>query len=322
MDMPVTHQNFGEKFLSGAFQEIYDASGQSFQQLVTLEQFTEIGQQFNEGVENYSIFFQNDFLGTKQTVWLDDLQTRALHVTFQEDVITSLYIKSYVVYPESDAIFTKNTYRLPFNDEWFVFWGGTNEFVNYHYAYETQRYAYDFVKVKDGQTFTDSPNNNEHYYAFGADVVAPFSGTVVRLVDGFKDNVPGVMDAEHPAGNYMVIAHPNDEYSFLSHFKQGSICVKEGDIVKEGQLLGQCGNSGNSSEAHIHFHVMDGSNFETATSIRIKFQGDADPLQGETVKPIVGPDKVEEVIDKADTTFTIADFLLFIPRIIGQYLKG
>lgn len=320
--MSVTHQNFGEKFFSGAFKEIYYASGQSFQQLVTLEQFTETCQQFNEGVESYSIFFQNDFLGMKQTVWLDDQQTRAIHVTFQEDLIMSLSVKPYVVYPESDTIFTKNTYRLPFNDEWFVFWGGTNEFVNYHYAYETQRYAYDFVKVENDQTFRDTPNSNENYYAFGADVVAPFKGTVVTVVDGFKDNVPGEMDETNPAGNYIVIAHPNDEYSILAHFTQGSICVKEGEFVKEGQLLGQCGNSGNSSEAHIHFHVMDGIDSETATSIRIKLQGDVDPLQGETVKPIVGPDKVEEVIDKADTSFTIADFLLFIPRIIGQFIKG
>lgn len=284
--MSVTCQNFGEKFLTGRFKEIYESTSESFQQLVTLEHFTEIGQQFNEGVESYSILFQNEFLGAKQMVWLDDHHTHAIHVMFQEDIITSLFIKQYVVYPESDAVFTKNTYRLPFNDEWFVFWGGTNEFVNYHYAYETQRYAYDFVKVEDGHTFADTPLINENYYAFGADVVAPFSGTVVKVVDGFIDNIPGEMEPEHPAGNYIVIKHPNDEYSLLAHFKQGSICVKECDVVKEGQLLGQCGNSGNSSEAHIHFHVMNGADYETATSIRIQFQGDTDPLQGDIVKPI------------------------------------
>lgn len=291
--MTVTMQNFGQKFLDGEFKEIYEAMSEPLQQLVTLEQFTEVGQQFNEGVESYSILYQNEFLGTKQTVWLDDQQTRAIHVTFEENMITGLYVKPYVVYPESDAIRTKNSYRLPFHDEWFVFWGGTNEFVNYHYAYETQRYSYDFVKVENGQTFMDSPIMNGNYYAFGAEVVAPYRGTVVTVVDGFKDNIPGEMDPEHPAGNYIVIAHPNDEYSFLAHFKKGTICVKEGDVVKEGQLLGQCGNSGNSSEAHIHFHVMDGVNYETATSIHIKFQGDADPQQGDFVKPILESDKKE-----------------------------
>ena len=316
--MTVTMQNFGHKFISGAFEEIYDACDISFQQLVTLEQFSEMGQQYNEGIESYEVYVQNEFLGMRQTVWLCNQKQRAILVAFQGDTIVSIYLKPLQTYPTTDKVYTKNKYRLPFNDDWFVFWGGTNEFVNYHYAYETQRYAYDFVKVENDQTFTDTPNNNENYYAFGADVVAPFSGTVITVVDGFKDNVPGEMDAENPGGNYIVIAHPNNEYSFLAHFKQGSICVKVGDVVKEGQLLGQCGNSGNSSEAHIHYHVMDGVDFETATSIRIQFKGDIEPLQGDTVKPIQSP----ELFDKVENTLTITDFLLFIPRMIGQYFKG
>ena len=61
------------------------------------------------------------------------------------------------------------------------------------------------------------------------------------------------LSPEYPAGNYVVIEHPNKEYSMIAHFKNGSILVKEGEQVKEGQLLGQCGNSGNSSEGTYSF---------------------------------------------------------------------
>lgn len=58
-----------------------------------------------------------------------------------------------------------------------------------------------------------------------------------------------------------------------------------GDKVKAGQLLGLCGNSGNSSEAHIHFQVMDHQDFLQAKSLRIKFHGGSEPIQGDFVKP-------------------------------------
>ena len=164
--------------------------------------------------------------------------------------------------------------------------GGTNEFENYHYVYEGQRYAYDLVRVKNGTTFEGTNLRNENYYAFGTDVVAPLHGKVVKVVDGIKDNVPGEMDEQHPAGNYIVIEHPEKEYSLIAHFKQNSIVVKEGELVGEGQLLGQCGNSGNSSEAHIHFQVMDNALLKKAKSIRIQFQDHHEPVQGDTVEPL------------------------------------
>lgn len=91
------------------------------------------------------------------------------------------------------------------------------------------------------------------------------------------------MNAEYPAGNYVIIEHENKEYSMLAHLKKNSIQVKVGELVKEGQHIGRCGNSGNSSEPHLHFQIMNSIDFESARSIRIRFKDDNKPIQGDTI---------------------------------------
>jgi len=82
----------------------------------------------------------------------------------------------------------------------------------------------------------------------------------------------------------VIIEHENNEYSVLAHFKKESIIVSEGDEVEAGQLLGSAGNSGNSSEPHIHFHVADRAEWDEAASIRIKFEDGKEPIRGEIAK--------------------------------------
>ncbi len=69
-----------------------------------------------------------------------------------------------------------------------------------------------------------------------------------------------------------MIKHNDQEYSFLAHFIPGSIKVKEGDTVKRGQVIGKCGNSGHSTEPHLHFHFQDHPNFYLGRGIPIKFK--------------------------------------------------
>ncbi|TDQ41054.1 M23 family metallopeptidase [Aureibacillus halotolerans] len=284
--MTINQDSFGSYFLNGEFERIYKSMSKDLQNLITPEQLHEVGHSFNEGVESYGTALQNEFLGGTRTLWLDESKTKSIHVTFDRDaLISGLAIKPYVSFPTTDKRYSKNTYRMPIQKEWFVFWGGTNEFVNYHYPYEQQRYAYDLVMVKDNKTYKDTTFSNDNYYAFGADVVAPYEGKVVSVVDGIRDNVPGEMETENPAGNHTIIAHPNNEYSMIAHFKKGTIVVEEGEEVQEGQFLGQCGNSGNSSEAHIHFQLMDHANPDNAASIRIHFQNNIEPIQGDVIQP-------------------------------------
>ncbi|RJS59266.1 hypothetical protein CJ483_03615 [Bacillus sp. PK3_68] len=165
------------------------------------------------------------------------------------------------------------------------FLGGTNQFINYHYVYADQRYAYDLIIMKDGQSYSGPVKENESYYAFNKEIIAPAEGKIVKIVDGIKDNVPGEFNPEPPEGNCVIIEHKNNEYSMLAHLKQSSILVSEGDFVQQGEVIGVCGNSGNSSEPHLHFQVMNSINYLKGQSIRIRFENGLEPIQGDFVSP-------------------------------------
>ena len=279
----LTIDNFGQYFINEAFDMIYSATSKEFQEMLSGIDFQTICREFKQGVQIFEKFSEKQLLGLTSVVWINEEKERAIQVAYdQNQVIVALYFKPFITCA-SDEQWTKNQYQMPINEEWFVFWGGTNVIDNYHYAYAQQRYAYDLVQVRNGATFTGDPLINESYYAFGTDVVAPLNGTVVTVVDGCIDNVPGEMDEQDPAGNYVIIEHTNNEYSMMAHLKNGSIQVREGEVVNVGQVLGQCGNSGNSSEAHIHFQVMDHQQMEQGKSIRIQFQDGSNPVQGDVV---------------------------------------
>jgi len=279
-------EQFGLYFLAGEFEEIYEKTTKSFQNLVSLEQFRQLSLDYNSNVSSYTCIVSNTFQGLDRHIWVDETYSKAVVIAYdRQDIIQAIYLKPFATYPNSDQIWTKNTYNMPINDEWYVLWGGMNEFINYYYQYEQQGYAYDLVKMVNNETYKNSTQRNENYYAFGAEVVAPAEGIVVEVIEGINDNIPGEMDEENLAGNYCIIAHEHNEYCMIAHFKKDSICVKTGDKVKASQLLGLCGNSGNSSEAHIHFQVMDHQDFLQAKSLRIKFHGGSEPIQGDFVKP-------------------------------------
>lgn len=121
------------------------------------------------------------------------------------------------------------------------------------------------------------------------------------------------MNEEQPAGNYVIIKHENGEYSMLAHFKQSSILVKEGQKVMQGEIIGLCGNSGNSSEAHIHFQVMDSPDLYTSRSIRIQFADEEEPVQGDFVFEKSSNKKESmDPLEKAEIALSITDIARFI----------
>jgi hypothetical protein len=152
---------------------------------------------------------------------------------------------------------TKTRLRLPFDGQWWVFWGGETEAENYHVIAPDQRHAYDFCVWKDGGTHQGDGSKNSDYWAWGRRVVAPASATVVEAVDGIEDNTPGVMNPKAVAGNHVVLDFGDGEYALIAHLQHGSVAVHPGDRVKAGQMLGLCGNSGNTSEPHVHMHLQD-----------------------------------------------------------------
>lgn len=127
-----------------------------------------------------------------------------------------------------------------------------------------QRFAIDWVQLTDsGATFTGDQLKNASYRCYGADALAVADGVVVATKDGIPENIPGVNSRAVPitletiGGNHVILDLGNDRYAFYAHLQPGSLRVKVGDKVKVGQVLGLVGNSGNSTEPHLHFHVSD-----------------------------------------------------------------
>ena len=129
-----------------------------------------------------------------------------------------------------------------------------------------QRFAIDYVKMdENGRRFTGDSLKNQSYYAEGVDALAVADGIVASVKDGIPENVPGPMSRAVPitletvGGNFVILDIGQGRYAFYAHLKPGSLRVRPGDRVRKGQVIGLVGNSGNSTEPHLHFHLMDGT---------------------------------------------------------------
>jgi peptidase M23-like protein len=161
--------------------------------------------------------------------------------------------------------------RLPFDGTWWVFWGGPTERQNYHVIAPDQRHAWDILVWRNGGTHRGDGKRLTDYWAFGRPILAPAPATVIEAVDGLLDNVPGHMDVQHPAGNHVVLDLGHGEYALIAHLRHGSVAVNAGDRVRTGEVLGRCGNSGNTSEPHVHFHVQDAPTLFRARGLPVEF---------------------------------------------------
>ncbi len=200
-------------------------------------------------------------------------------------------------YTEAKAIERNTTkMKLPFKGEWTVFWGGDTKDQNYHVESIAQKNAFDILQYDEkGSTHKGTGQVNEDYYAFGKELYAPCEGEVVLVVDGIKDNVPGTLNPIYIPGNTVIVKTANGEYVFFAHFKQNSIVVRQGQQVNTGQLLGLCGNSGNSSEPHLHFHLQNIEDMTIATGAKCFFdQIKVNGVMKAYYSPVKG-DRIESV---------------------------
>jgi hypothetical protein len=189
---------------------------------------------------------------------------------------------------------TRAALHLPVGGKWYVYWGGRKIDHNYHAADAAQRFAIDLLAFENGQSYSGDPNKLESYHCWGRPILAPAAGLVVGAVDGLPDQPIGSRDPTRPAGNHVVIDLGNGEYGFLAHFQRGSVRVAKGDKVAAGQELGRCGNSGNTSEPHLHFHlqttpILGVGNGLPAQFMHYRANGKhvtrGEPLRGETIRP-------------------------------------
>lgn len=146
------------------------------------------------------------------------------------------------------------TVRLPTDAPMRVLWGGDDLEHNHHATMPDQRWAYDLV-VEPALTGSE---RLEDYGCWGTTVVAPVSGTVHLAHDGEVDHVPGKPSNElrAPLGNHVAIALPAGGFLLIAHLQKGSVVAREGEAIEEGAPIGACGNSGNTSEPHVHIHAQ------------------------------------------------------------------
>lgn len=146
------------------------------------------------------------------------------------------------------------------------------------------RYAYDFCPVNEqGDMYKDSPYKKENWYGYGAPIYAPAGGTVVDAANDVPENEfkgKEVVYADIPAkeiykimgGNYVVIDHGTGEFSYFAHMKTGSLRVRPGDHVIEGQQLGELGFAGDAFIPHLHYMLIDNPDVLKAESLPSYFQ--------------------------------------------------
>jgi hypothetical protein len=192
--------------------------------------------------------------------------------------IPLIHLKNGFNLPSKENYTPQTELILPFSGKWLVINGGTDKATSHSWGIPNQRYAYDFFIVDDeGKTFSGDNKKVENYYCYGKDVLAPADGEVV----GFASHHPNSSvyndgraecKAHDIRGNHIIIRHSKKEYSLIAHLKPDSVTVKKGQKVKQGQVIAQCGNSGNTTEPHIHFQMNNGKNFFTTAGLPIKFK--------------------------------------------------
>ena len=172
---------------------------------------------------------------------------------------------------------SKNKYILPFNGKWYVEFGGVKMHTSHSWDIIPQRYAYDFEIRINNLPYKDDYKVCENYFCYLEDIIAPCDGYVYDIVDKYKDTKiiegrPVICDIKDVRGNYITIKHQNGEYSTICHIKKGTFKVKEGEFVKEGQVIAKVGNSGNTMGPHIHFQVQNGPDFNKSEGVKITFK--------------------------------------------------
>jgi murein DD-endopeptidase MepM/ murein hydrolase activator NlpD len=179
----------------------------------------------------------------------------------------------YRVYPSShDGAPSRVAFRLPLDGPVTVGWGGATPAVNYHVEAPDQRWAYDLLVTRDGSTHKGDGSLLTDYYTYNLPVLAPAAGEVVEAFDGDPDMPLSTLGGgTTPSGNHVLIRVAPREYVLLAHLRPGSVSVRPGDRVAEGQPIGRVGNSGNTSEPHLHVHLQDAADDAFAEGIPMPF---------------------------------------------------
>lgn len=191
--------------------------------------------------------------------------------------------------------------HLPVAGRWMAYNSPATRVPSHGLQSHGQTYAIDFVADPSGGTrpsFSWLPiaRPPRDYPGYGLPVYAPIAGTVARVHDRARDHlsrtsplgvlymftielVRGVLGTSLVFGNHVIIDRGDGSYVALAHLRHGSSRVSTGQRISAGDAIAQCGNSGNSSEPHLHMQVMDHPQPQLAAGIPFRLlAADGSPL--------------------------------------------
>ncbi|MGJ3507503.1 M23 family metallopeptidase [Enemella sp. A6] len=195
--------------------------------------------------------------------------------------------------------------HYPFAGRWLVQNSPANRVPSHGITAFASSYAIDFVPVgEQGRTAPMTlsswvrPETPTRFPGFGREVLAPVDGLIVAVADGEPDHPayrgwPSVGYALRQrsrvargwsslAGNHVLIRTDRGTHVALCHLQQGSVAVRVGQEIGVGEVAGGCGNSGNSTEPHLHLQAMDDADPLRAAPVPISFEGSI-PRNGQIV---------------------------------------
>lgn len=144
----------------------------------------------------------------------------------------------------------------------------------------------------------------EDFYSFNMPVYAPADGKVVTVVNHIEDNPIGQVNTEDKWGNLVIVWHYGRVYTAYCHLRRGTAAVSEGELVRQGQMIGKVGNSGRSTVPHLHFHAQNNPDIGAASvetellhylipaASAALYRTQGIPQKGEHVKPLATDDRV------------------------------
>jgi Peptidase family M23 len=142
------------------------------------------------------------------------------------------------------------------NGTYYVAHGGNSPTINYHNTHPTQRYALDIMKLNllGARANGFSPRSLTGYAIFGEPLYSPCNGTISNLVNDLPNLAPGKSDRKNLAGNHILLSCKGADI-LMAHLLSGSITKQVGSSIKIGEPIAKVGNSGNTSEPHLHIHA-------------------------------------------------------------------
>jgi hypothetical protein len=199
--------------------------------------------------------------------------------------------------------------RLPFDGSWVVLQGGRTLYDNAFAGSDDNRYTVSFMPLKDGMAYDNDGRKNSDYYCWGQPVLSPAAGVVVQAGGNASDHPPGRVPDIQSRGNYVVIAHGNSEFSMIPYLKAGSLKVRNGQHLKQGDVIGECGNSGSSFAPHVEYSLQNTRGFPLPKTMPAQFvdytaDGKAvtigEPLRGQVVEGQPKTPAVETAVTPAE----------------------